>query len=53
MILSGKVLPAFSFPKPTRVSTNNLEETGQMSQNIILHCTWFKANKFAVKSEMS
>ena len=38
-------------PKPTRASTNSLEETGQMSK--ILHCTLFKAKKFAVESDVN
>lgn len=50
-----KKLHAFFFylscPKPTRASTNSLEESGQMSK--ILHCTLFKAKKFAVESDVN
>lgn len=40
-----------SCPKPTHASTNSLEESGQMSK--ILHCTSFKAKKFAVESDVN
>lgn len=47
----GLLLWYHSCPKPTYASTNSLEESGQMSK--ILHCTLFKAKKFAVKSDVN
>lgn len=46
--LSSGIVPT---PKPTHTSTNSLEESGQMSK--LLHCTSFKAKKFAVESDVN
>lgn len=48
---TGLLLWSRSCPKPTHASTNSLEELEQMSK--ILHCTLFKAKKFAVESDVN